>query len=1611
MSPSRTSSPSARSSVSNLDERNPVEECHRLSKLMISCKQKISKLLTKLGSLINEYKEERAVKSSIANLTGRKVKELLQKLADLESDLNGFMRQITDYIMLASDGSNEGIKAAEKKISEAQLEVDKYEKSIKNFKQSNLIEIRSVYEEERGLGSNETSAIAGETLQTGAGRSKGVKPNQDLKPPPLEKDSTFKEIKSYLRCYELYLKSGTLDGIIRADSVFPLLMTAMSEDWRSALEERGFQDNSGWKMFQELITDEAAARHPVHQRRMALFQMKKTGSPIDTLRALQELSLMADFETLTREGLISHLFLACVQDNKAIEIATDILRDAPGGNYKLLIQKLLEAENLSKLQNPQKGRINAAKDGKSETSCEQCGRSNHTTAQCLSCSFCKKYGHEEKTCWIKQRQEKAAAAGMSGTNQKPVDTRKQKKQKKNKKKQRKGAAAVTGQSANQSESSGTERSSVTDSEPPSPGISAKAAKLRICAAKLKYDVEDAMVRMMVNKRKAKKGSAKGVKSQGVKLMECKVAPGISSKKTEVKIMADSGASISIVPATIAKKARMKITRIESNLTMVTANNSEMSLLGEVRFWVALPAFPGRLKLVNAVVVDCGPEDSEILLGYPELKKFGLIHDSFPFQSVQDFIQEYNDNNIFNKQLEKYSHFVKKGGLNLRKNTPKLSQIEVEAQKLKDKIVKKYKSCFTTKLKKGDVLKIPPIQLEIDETKKIKPYMATTPYPIPIHMREAALEEWREMINAGVVEPMDRASSWCAKSFPVVKPGSNPLKCRWVSSFVQLNKALKRPSYGVQNLHKMLRSVPAETKVFAVIDCKSSFHQIRIDDKSSELLCVINELGRWRYKVLPQGIISSTDIFNICSDGPIRLGGEEMWIMKNTDDLLFCGKDLSHLKYQIERFLDYAKEINLKLNTSKFKISESVQFGGVELSVTKVLNKSTVFLDPQEEKIAALIDMDKPSCKKSLQRYCGLIASLQQFFPKISFSVPNLRKAASGNSKFWWSPLLEEEYQEAKRLIRDKIRLSPVDTTKEIYLVIDASQLGLAYCLYQHLDDSNPEEGIQIISCNSTCLTEAQTRYGVTELECLALVFAARSCHFWFMGSKKINLLTDCSAIRELIMKDINEITSPRLQRLMEKVNHYSWDVTHISGKKNLLADTLSRAPRKIYEAPEVHTPAPRIQSISSSAKIAAAQLKQQDPYVTRLGIAAGEDLDYLQMVHHIERKTKCNYLPEDSELKLIASERNHLSVKVLEEGNSIILRHGKEILVPKSERKAIIDLAHENHGCVKTCLNQLKGRVFWPLMRRDLEEKVANCIGCRENAISLHAKENEVFFGKSIFNGVPGETVHADYAVYNGVNFLMITCKVTGFIFARVTKNQTCAEAVRVIREFCQTYSFITKIITDGGPSFRNQFSQEMKGMHIEHNLCSAYNPSSNSPAERQIRSLKDYLKKSGLNLNSTQVLEAVAVINRQRTADDTGTPAERFLGRGSRGVLPNSLDRELDAGQLRRKRAIKQFNRTQRKGNSTKTVFEVGDDVWIQNIANKLWNIPGTVVAKRYSEDGQQISYVIRNDEGLEYIRHRRFLRRRGQHASSENNEGPESIHANQKRAGEQEPGLSSQS
>ena len=96
----------------------------------------------------------------------------------------------------------------------------------------------------------------------------------------------------------------------------------------------------------------------------------------------------------------------------------------------------------------------------------------------------------------------------------------------------------------------------------------------------------------------------------------------------------------------------------------------------------------------------------------------------------------------------------------------------------------------------------------------------------------------------------------------------------------------------------------------------------------------------------------------------------------------------------------------------------------------------------------------------------MLASLQSWFPNLPLNIPLLRKAAAGNTKFKWNPLLEAEYTAVKEIMVTHIRLSPYDPKKELCLIIDgASSVGVGFVLFQYLDDEKPEKGALIINAN------------------------------------------------------------------------------------------------------------------------------------------------------------------------------------------------------------------------------------------------------------------------------------------------------------------------------------------------------------------------------------------------------------------------------------------------------------------------------------------------------------------------------------------------------------------
>ena len=74
----------------------------------------------------------------------------------------------------------------------------------------------------------------------------------------------------------------------------------------------------------------------------------------------------------------------------------------------------------------------------------------------------------------------------------------------------------------------------------------------------------------------------------------------------------------------------------------------------------------------------------------------------------------------------------------------------------------------------------------------------------------------------------------------------------------------------------------------------------------------------------------TTLWSVLNDGNARLDSE-LAILKNMGDFFLYGKILEDLEKKLEKFMEFTKKKNLKLNPKKFFVSKEVEFGGSNVS--------------------------------------------------------------------------------------------------------------------------------------------------------------------------------------------------------------------------------------------------------------------------------------------------------------------------------------------------------------------------------------------------------------------------------------------------------------------------------------------------------------------------------------------------------------------------------------------------------------------------------------------------------------------------------------------------------
>ena len=962
---------------------------------------------------------------------------------------------------------------------------------------------------------------------------------------------------------------------------------------------------------------------------------------------------------------------------------------------------------------------------------------------------------------------------------------------------------------------------------------------------------------------------------------------------------DTGASRSVMGLDLAEKHEVPIKPAPHD-ALEAANGACMDVTGQVHFHVKFQHHTAVLDcLISKDIKD------DFLVSWQDLQQLCVLPENFP-AVLSDVPHSLS---LINAITDK-------------KTTDS-----------KEKVLADYPTVLSDSLGTSTIIG-EPMKIYLHQNMEIIPYNVATPRRIPANWNDKADDVVTKMLNDQVIERVEGPSLWCSPAKFVEKDDGT---LRFVVDFTRLNEYIQRPTHPFQSARQIMDAILPNSKWFAKLDALSGYHQCLLHEDSRHLTTFILPSGRYRFLRAPQGLSSSGDEFCLRSDRAIE---GLPWAHKLVDDILIEADTESDLFQRIRTLLDKMKEHKIICSKKKFQIGTTIPFAGYIVSADGI--------KPDPERTKAIQDFPTPRNVSDVRSFLGLANQLGHFVPDLAHATNHLRTLLHKGNEFTWQPEHQADFEKVKEILTSPLLLQPFDKNLPTQLLTDAAKtLGLGFVLIQR----TPDDKIRLISCGSRSLTDAEKRYAVIELECLAIAWAISKSDYNLRGSS-FQVFTDHKPLLGVFNKAFVDVPNARLQRLREKLVDYDFELTYTAGKTHLAADALSRAPVSKPEKSDVAIISTVLNStISNDPALKSLSDVANDPEYAALRTALKNDINPKNLSHDHPAKAFANVW---SQLSLLDNSEK-----------SLIILDDHRIVIPKPARKLILRLLHVPHAGLSKTRTAASKLYYWPGMNSDLKNAIESCDACTTHLPS-QAKEPLI----PTTADSPMSQVACDLFDYAGHNWLVMVDRYSGFPFAQRLNKTTTSDITKLLTKWFQDFGFPQVIRSDGGPQFRSEFESYCKSHNIVHELSSPYNPRSNGLAESAVKNVKTLLKKC---LAEKQDFATALTEFRNFERQDGFSPAEMMFGRRQRTTLPTLPPKLIDrkAAESARDSTRQRTNAHHDKTAQTLPPLVIDQPVHVQDPRNKRWDAKGIVIAIR--ESGR--SYLI-DVNGRHFIRNRRFLR-----------------------------------
>ncbi|XP_072345957.1 uncharacterized protein [Scyliorhinus torazame] len=305
--------------------------------------------------------------------------------------------------------------------------------------------------------------------------------------------------------------------------------------------------------------------------------------------------------------------------------------------------------------------------------------------------------------------------------------------------------------------------------------------------------------------------------------------------------------------------------------------------------------------------------------------------------------------------------------------------------------------------------VTPIKVMIKDHAKLP---SIRQYPLKSQAAPSIDKLIQELLKQGILVP---CQSECNTPILAVPKPAKPDQYRLVQDLRSIN-AIAQPLHAlVPNPAHILAQIPAQARVFAVIDLQHAFFALPLATESQYLFAFTYNGQQYTWTRLPQGFVNSPTLFSRCLQTQLQALTLEhgSTLVQYVDDILVASPDEPSNRDDVIQLLNHLSSLGYVVSQAKVLVAQrKVKFLGVLLTATE---RS---LDPS--RIEPICQFPAPTIAKEVRHWLGMVNYCRQWIPNIAVYTKLLTPYTSKEGNF----TLTTEAVEAFRCLKQALLQAP-----------------------------------------------------------------------------------------------------------------------------------------------------------------------------------------------------------------------------------------------------------------------------------------------------------------------------------------------------------------------------------------------------------------------------------------------------------------------------------------------------------------------------------------------------------------------------------------------------------